>query len=809
MRWSPAVTALFAAATAQGGESTTWMDPPEPIPAILDAPRTPAIRISPDNAWMVELERPGLPPIAQFAEPVIKVAGIKLNPATYGPSREFAYRSLRIRPLGDGPWTDVPLPEGARIRNVQFSKDGKRLAFTLTADDGIALWVLDLEDNEPRQLTGPVLNAVYGSPCSWLPGDDGLLCKVRVDNGEPPQPSVVPTGPLVEENLGRTAPARTYTNLLQSPFDEALFEYFLAARLEVVGLDGTRTQLTDEGLIAGASTSPDGTYVLRSLIERPLSYHVPASRFARRIEVLDRSTGEVAYEVARLSVADDVPIAHGSVRTGRRWVSWRSDKPSTLVWAEALDGGDAAAEAEWRDQVSTLAAPFDAEPTELWRCGYRFAGIAWGTDDLAMVWESWRDTRRVRTWTIDPSGEAEPTMHWDRSTQDAYGDPGSPLLKVNDFGRSVLRLTPDGTSVWLSGRGASEDGVYPFLDRYALETKETERIWQAADPWYESIVDVLDDDASSFITRRQSQKDPPNYAMRRAGKKRAKAITDYPDPAPQLAGLDKEVIRYERGDGLPLSASVYLPPGHDPAKDGPLPTVFWVYPSEYRERGVAGQVTTAKNTFSRPGGSSVLFLVTQGYAVVSNPKLPIIGEGEERPNDTYVEQLVAGAEAAVKAVVDAGIADPDRLIIGGHSYGAFTTANLLAHSDLFRTGIARSGAYNRSLTPFGFQGEARNYWEALDTYVHMSPFTHVQKINEPLLLIHGAEDPNSGTYPIQSERMYDALRGLGGTARWVVLPLEEHGYRSREAVGHALWEMIRWVDIYAAPREAEEAEGTE
>jgi len=429
--------------------------------------------------------------------------------------------------------------------------------------------------------------------------------------------------------------------------------------------------------------------------------------------------------------------------------------------------------------------------------------MSWGDGATALASEWWYDTRQVRTWRIAPDDPAaEPGLLWDRSYQDQYSDPGRPLTTPGPFGRRVLRRTSDG-HLLLSGKGASPEGVHPFLDRFDLETGEATRLWRSAEPYYEELTAVLDDDATRFVTRRQSKTEPPNYWLRRQGRKRATPLTRFEDWAPQFEDVTKQQLEYTRADGLPLHATLYLPPGYDARRDGPLPTVFWAYPSEFKSKGDAGQKTRSENTFTRPYGSSVLMMLLAGYAVVDNPTIPIVGEGDDEPNDSYVEQLVAGAEAAVKVVVDLGVADPDRLLIGGHSYGAFTAANLLAHTDLFRAGIARSGAYNRSLTPFGFQAEQRTYWEATDTYVLMSPFTHAPDIDEPLLMLHGAEDPNSGTYPMQSKRMYAAMKGNGGTVRWVELPLEEHGYRSRESIGHVLWEMVTWADTYvkgAEPR---------
>jgi dipeptidyl aminopeptidase/acylaminoacyl peptidase len=459
--------------------------------------------------------------------------------------------------------------------------------------------------------------------------------------------------------------------------------------------------------------------------------------------------------------------------------------------------------------VSTWDAPFEGEPADLWRSTLRYSGMDWGDGGLALAWEWWYDTRQLRTWRIRPDDPSvAPKLVWDRSYQDAYSDPGAVVHHVGPHGRRVIQQTSDG-HILLSGKGASPEGVYPFLDRMALESGETTRVWQASGETYESMQRVLDRDGTRFVTRRQSKTEPPNYILRKAGKRRGRPLTDFEDWAPQFAEVQKEKLHYERADGLPLTATLYLPPGYDKKKDGPLPTVFWAYPSEYKSKGDAGQNKKSEYTFSRPYGSSVLMMLLAGYAVVDDPQIPIVGEGDEEPNDTYVAQLVSGAEAAVQTVVGMGVADPDRLVIGGHSYGAFTTANLLAHTDLFRAGIARSGAYNRSLTPFGFQSEQRTYWEATDVYVEMSPFTHAAKIDEPMLMLHGAEDPNSGTYPMQSKRMYAAMKGNGGTVRWVELPYEEHGYRARESIGHALWEMIRWADTYAkeaGPREAPPAE---
>ena len=773
----------------------SWRSPPPPINQILDAPPPPIVWLCPNLQWLVELEQPRHPPIALLAEPEVAIAGFRINPQTNGPARHTPYRSIKIRRLEENTPKLVDLPPDAKIGFLRASPDGTKVAFTLTQTNGFELWCLDLAEGIPRRLTGPVLNATYGKPYRWL-SNESLICKfIDSDRAIPPIASSVPAGPIIQENLGRKTPNRTYTNLLKNPHDEALFEYYITSSLVEVTLDGNSNLLVEPCLIDEARPSPDGNFILLTTLHRPFSYQLPSSFFPKRIEVCS-CTGKIIHQVADLPLADNLSTKFDAVRTGPRRVYWRSDRPATLSWVEALDEGDPTLKVPYRDALFELDAPFTDTPKVLWKSEYRFQRTRWGSEDVALVWERWYDTRKSRIWRIHPNAPETPAqLLVDRSFEDNYSDPGAPLMALNEYRRSVLRFTPDGKAIYLTGRGASPEGVHPFLDSMDLETGKTQRLWQCQDPYFESVFDMLNDD-ETLLTFRQSQTEPPNLFRRNRKENQPVQLTFYPDPAPQFAGIHKEVVYYERADGVQLSARLYLPAGYDPARDGALPTIFWVYPEEFKNRELAGQVTKAENTFSRPFGTSILFLLTQGYAVLDNPSLPIIGEGDAEPNDTYVEQLIAGAQAAVDYVVKRGIADQNRICIGGHSYGGFTTVNLLAHTDLFRAGIARSGAYNRSLTPFGFQGEQRNFWEATETYTHMSPFTHAAKVKAPLLLIHGENDSNPGTYPLQTERLYEALKGLGATVRWVVLPLEDHGYRSHEAVEQVLWEMVNWCDRY-------------
>jgi dipeptidyl aminopeptidase/acylaminoacyl peptidase len=692
----------------------------------------------------------------------------------------------------------VEVPAAANISSVSWSPDGARIAFVNAVADGLELWVADAATGAATRLVGPRLNGAMGSPYTWEPDSRSLLVKlVPEGRGAAPAAPSVPAGPVIQQNLGDTAPARTYQDLLESPHDEALFEHYFAAQLARVPVTGgAMVPLGQPGIIRGFEPAPGGEFVRVETIHRPFSYTVPLYRFPTRVEILDRS-GRVVRELADLPLADRIPIAFDAVAEGPRSFQWRADAPATLVWVEALDGGDPRREVEARDRVFLLDAPFSGEPTRLIDLPHRYGGIVWGRDDYALVvarqWSD-RNERRYAVAPGDPS--AAPRLLVDRSYEDRYTDPGYPETTRNDAGRSVLLFSDDGEHIYLTAEGASDRGNYPFLDRMHIRTGETERLWRAEDPHYESVVSVLERDGSRFITRRETVTDPPNYFVRDLDGRTARALTSFPDPAPQLAGVQRELITYPREDGVMLSATLFTPPGYDPARDGPLPLLMWAYPREFRDAAAAAQVTDSPNRFSRPGGTSHLFLLTQGYAILDGPAMPIIGEGDEEPNDRYVEQLVASAKAAVDKVVEMGVAERHRIAVGGHSYGAFMTANLLAHSDLFAAGIARSGAYNRTLTPFGFQAEQRTYWEAPEIYNRMSPFMHADRVNEPILLIHGAADNNSGTFPIQSERFYAALMGHGATVRYVVLPHESHGYAARESVMHTLAEMVAWLDRY-------------
>ncbi len=776
-------------------DETGYRMPPEEITALVDAPPSPVVSLDPNRVWMAVLGQASLPSISDLARPELRLAGLRIDPGSNGASRRADYTEVVLKQISDGTERRIMgVPEGAKMGPVRWSPDGLHLAFSVTDEEEISLWCADVEAAQARRLGDVQLNGVFGTQVSWLPDSSGLICcTVPEDRSAPEGAPTVPSGPVIQETSGKAAPSRTYQDLLKNGYDEELFEYYGTSDVVEVGLDGACRKVGAGGIVCRAEPSSSGEYVLVETIHRPFSYLVPYYRFPFRVEVRDRF-GRVVRELADLPLAEDVPVAFDSVPKGPRSFGWRADVPASVFWAEAQAGGDPNQGAEVRDHLYSLSAPFAGEFVLFQALELRFAGLSWGSGDLALVFERWWKTRRIRTWRVKPDvPEAKPAVLFDRSWEDRYKDPGAPILESNAEGRLVLLTEEDGSALFLVGAGASPEGDFPFLDRLELETGQTERLWQCQAPHYERPVKFVDVSKRLLLTYREAVEEQPNVFLRNLKEGSLKQLTAFAHPSPQLAGVQKELIRYKREDGLQLTGTLYLPVGYR-TEQGPLPLLMWSYPREFKSADAAGQVKDSQYRFVRVGWGSPLFWLTQGFAVLDGPAMPIVGEGDQEANDTYVEQLVGSAKAAVDEVVRRGVADRDRIAVGGHSYGGFMTANLLAHSDLFRAGVARSGAYNRTLTPFGFQAEERTFWEAPEVYFTMSPFMHADKIKVPLLLIHGEADNNSGTFPMQSERFYNALKGHGATARLAMLPHESHGYRARESVLHMLWEITQWLE---------------
>lgn len=786
---------------AQG--ALTYQKPPAAIEELLDAPLTPVVKPSPDSSLLLVEQPQSFPTIAEVAQPRYRLAGIRFNPATNGPSREVSIVKLWLQPIDSGAQRPIAgLPALLKASRLAWSPDSKHVAFVQKEATGLQLWVVDVAKFSARRVGSVKLNAVLGEPCQWLADSQALLCKiVPAARGAAPTTSEVPAGPNVAENLGKVTPARTYEDLLKTPTDEAIFAFYATSDLAVVSLDGTSRTLPVKGLIVEAQPSPDGRFAWVEAVHRPFSYALPFENFPAKVSVVTLKTG-IVKDLSDHPLLDSIPIAFDAVPVGPRGYTWRSDAPATLVWIEARDRGDPKVTSAVRDQLMQLPAPFDGKAEVLLDSPLRVRSVEWANDHLALATEwRWSD-RQIAYVSFDPSAPGgKGAVLYEGSSQDRYHSPGRPVSQMNARGKPALQLTRDGKGIYFFSPGATPEGDLPFVGVMPVSGGMEQIPWRSAKQVYEEPVSLLAED--QVLVGHESENTSRNYFVatlppRSGAPEPMRQVTNFPSPYAGMKLPTKQLLKYQRADGLELTATLWLPAGYDKSQ-GPLPTLMEAYPSEFKTRAAAGQVSGSPFRFPRISWGSPVFLTQTGYAVLENASIPIVGEGNAQPNDTYVEQLVAGAKAAIKAGAALGVVDEKRVAVMGHSYGAFMTANLLAHSDMFRAGIARSGAYNRTLTPFGFQAEERTYWDAPDLYYKMSPFSYADKIKTPILLIHGEADDNQGTFPVQSERFYVALKGHGATVRLVFLPLEAHGYEAHESLSHMLWEMNRWLDTYVKP----------
>lgn len=795
-----AATALMSvSALAQG----SYKKPPKEILDVLNAPTTPSTSISPTRDKMALLTPLRYPPISELAQPMLRIAGLRINPNTNGQHRQPYSVSVTIKNVYDGKEMSVVLPAGAKIISPQWSPNGKNIAVGNITATGVELWIVDTTTARARKINNVMLNTAFGG-FGWE-DDRTISAQIvsRTRGAAPAYQNLTPTEPNIQETSGRTGAVQTFQDLLKSPNDERLFEYYCTSQIARIDIGGKVTEIGAPGIYDDAEFSPDGKYILVSEITRPFSYQYPSGRFPKKVSIWNTDGKQVA-RIADVPLQDNLPVQ--GVQTGPRSIAWIPSESSTLMWAEALDGGDPRKKVSPRDKLVKLSAPFTGSATDVLKVENRYQGRAFGEKDGLMLFYDYnRDAQRRRIFMTDLRNPTSIKLVSDNNVNDRYNDIGQPVMKMMPNGTNLIRQFGD--EIFLSGNGASPDGDRPFLRRMNLKTLKTDEIFRSNKGEYESFVAIVDDNGSQFMTRKESPSEPPNiYLHQRCPPDTNclavsdRKLTEFTDQVPILRGIKKQLVKYKRADGVDLSFTLYLPPGY---KEGTrLPTVVWAYPLEFTDSSTAGQVTGSTSRFTQIGGISHLFFLLQGYAVLDDTTMPVVGD-PLTVNDTFVKQIVDSAAAAIDKGVEMGVVDRDRVGVGGHSYGAFMTANLLAHSDLFRAGVARSGAYNRTLTPFGFQSERRTFWEAPDLYAKVSPFFVANKINEPLLMIHGEADNNQGTFPIQSERLFAAISGLGGTARLVMLPLESHGYAAQESTEHTLYEMVQWFDKYvknAKPR---------
>lgn len=781
---------------------------------MMRAPSPPSPSVSPSGDKILLVSTVEYPPIARVAEPFLRLAGVRVEPRNRskhdtpgGYGIRPCVREMTLVTVASKKAQRIALPPGACPSGPHWSADGKRFFFENAAAESVELWVGDATTGDVRQIPGVRLNPMLDDSAEWLADQKSLIVKLVPDNQGPPPPApAVPIAPSIQEATGEKGESSTYEtrDTLKNKHDEALFDYYGTSQLAVVdATTGAIKRVGKPAIYATVDSAPDGVHVLVSTIKRPYSYLTTYDRFPHDVCVLDLSTSE-ERKIASLPLADRVPIR--GVRTGPRHFSWRATEPATLIWAEALDGGDWKAKVPARDKIMMLKAPFTGMPVEVARTEQRYSGFQWtATPSLAFLHEHDANRKWRRTFIVDiDAPKSKPVVLWDMSTDEKYKNPGSFIMKRLPNGYFVVRQ--DGDTVYLRGQGASPAGDRPFLDRLNLTTKKTERLFRSDKTSYEQVLAFASDkpNEKTILTWHESPSDPPNAFLRTIGDavpnapegepayaSTRTAVTQLPDPTPAVRAIKKRLVTYKRKDGLDLSFSLYTPPGY---KEGTrVPAILNAYPLDYADAKAAAQVTGSEQTFTRLRQYQLLLLA--GYAIIDKASFPIIGD-PKKAYDTYLEQLVADAKAAVDKAVEIGVVDPDRIGVTGHSHGALMTVNLLAHSDLFRAGVATSGSYNKTLTPFGFQNERRSVWEAQNVYLKASPFFFAHKMKYPVLIVHGEDDANPGTTPLQATKLFEAIRGNGGVTRLVMLPHEPHWYTAAESNEHLVAEMLRWFDKY-------------
>ena len=782
-----------------GQESLTYQIPSKEIYDLVDVSLAPSVVMDDAKNFMIFLYRDTYKSIEDLSSEELRLAGLRIDPKTNIGSRITYYNNLKIQDLRTDPVSLIQvtgLPNKPKLTNITFSPDQKKIAMTQTTALGVEVWYIDLSTFAAKRLTEPKANANLGQVIHWFKDSERLLVKmIPKDRAALINPkSAIPSGPTVSVSDGQEAPNRTYQDLLKNKNDEHNFEQLALSVLHKVSLKGSSVPWLGSAMYQEISFSPDGEYIMISAIQRPFSYLVPNSRFPST-RIIYTKEGQLVSTVAEAPLMENLPKGFMAVPSGRRSFRWRNDQPASLVFVKALDEGNPDSLVAFRDEVFQLEAPFDEMPMSMLKTQNRFSSIIWGNKNLAIAYDYWWNTRNKKTYLFNPAlpgGGVD--LLFDQNYQDAYSDPGSFITRKNKLGRKVLALK--GSRAYLKGDGFSDEGQFPFLDEINLKSKIKNRLYQSDyKNKLERFIDY-DIDENQLLVRIESPNDYPNYFMRDFDQGDLKQMTQFENPFISIKDIHKEVISYKRADGLELSATLYLPVGYNKEKKEKMPMILWAYPREFKDQSSAAQKTANPNTFTNPYYGSPIYWVTKGYVILDRASFPILGVGDTEPNDTFINQLVGNAQAAIDAADALGYIDRNRVAVGGHSYGAFMVANLLSHSDLFAAGIARSGAYNRTLTPFGFQSEQRSYWEAPEVYYNMSPFMHADKMKTPLLLTHGEADNNSGTYPMQSIRYFNALKGLGAEVRLVLLPKESHGYRAKENILHLLWEQDQWLEKY-------------
>jgi dipeptidyl aminopeptidase/acylaminoacyl peptidase len=786
---------LFSATTVIAQDDGSYKMPPKAIADMLLAKPSPNVSVDDKGEWMLLFDISLYPSVEELAKPELRIAGQRINPQNFSPSRINFISNFWLKNIITGKEYKISgLPSPLYGSNITWSPNFKKIGITHALNDRIDLYTVDVASQKATKINKTPLNTVAGG-FQWYDDNTVLYLTTIKPAVAAPQKPAMPKGPTVQENYGKASPRPTFQDMIKSPYDEQLYEFYNTTQ-QVKNTNGVETKIGQPAIYSNINISPDKKYMIVRTLHKPFSYLVPSQGFPSTIVITDMN-GKKLKELSDLPSSETAPSGNDNVQFVPRGFDWRDDEPATVVWCMPLDSGLIKKNVDYHDAVYALAAPFNMEVKQLFKTKMRYRGTSWGNATTALVAEGLTGKQQTQTSRYNPStGEMEKMM--ERNTTDAYSNPGFAITEKNQWGRDVIKIIDDNKLLMNNTTGSSPKGDLPFLATFDLATKKLDIIWRSSEGYFEYVAKVLDAGKLELLTRKESEKEMPNFWVKNLKTKIAdRQLTNFSSPYPQLDGVTKEKIRYKRADGVDLTGDLYLPKGYNKERDGKLPVLLWAYPAEYNSAGDAAQIRGSEHRFTLLNWGSPVYYVTQGYAVLNNAEMPIVAiKKDKKPNDDFIKQLTMNAEAAINVLDEMGVGDKNRVAVGGHSYGAFMTANLLAHTKLFKAGIARSGAYNRSLTPFGFQNEDRTYWQATDLYNEMSPFNYADKIKAPILLIHGEMDDNTGTYPIQSERLFNAIKGNGGTVKYISLPYEAHGYRGRENILHMLDEQFTWLEKY-------------
>lgn len=836
-----------------------YLKPPAVVEKIVTANRGAVVAFtnpSPDRKWFMKLESEGLPTIVDFAKGHIYLGGLQVDTMAFR-ARSLTTRgshSITIINPENGATRTIPAPEGVDISGATWSPDGKSIGYVGSSAKATHLYLMDVASGRSNQLTKAPLNAVHVTGFSFSKdGSKVVAVLVPQPFKAAPKPPAVATTPLIRFTDGKVAKERIHASLLETPYDKELLEFYSTGQLAVIDVRSRAVKnIGAPAMIRAVNASQDAQHFRVTLLDKPFSYIVPTSSFGTTEQLWD-ATGKSLLTIARRPLREGEPDSAAvaavdtaaanaalmdSVMRDKNILGWNPLGPGMLVVIRDLKADSIAAAAASARGGRGAGRGAGAQSGRGGQGGPPATGPSklaiwmppFGATDLKEVYAS---SGRIGSATFTPDGKtlflgvgnqnfamrlADTTKHFvlQNATVSAAGGgrggrgggPGgggrggqpNPLAGTVVTRDGLVAIASDNRTVFVSGTkqpGANweKEGPVSWVDKLDIESGTRSRIFESAPGATETVVAALDDDYTRVILSRESPTEVPQSYLFDLKSNTKTKLTNNVDPTPEVSQAIRKRLWATRPDGVRFVVDVTLP--KDYREGTRLPGIIWFYPTEVstQEAYDEGRQSTNINRYPTVSPRSAEIWTTQGYVVIQPQAIPVFGP-QGSMNDNYVNELRDGLYAVINAVVDAGYLDRERIGLWGHSYGAFSTVNAMVNTKWFKAGIAGDGMYNRSLTPFGFQRESRDFWQAQDVYLNMSPFFKADKLSGALLMYHQTEDQNVGTALISSIRMQHALQGLGKTSALFMYPYEDHGPATRETDLDQWARFIAWFDIY-------------